>query len=748
MNKKTARRKRDLKTKLLAAVAMLLVSSLMMVTTTYAWFTLSTAPEVTGITTAVGANGNLEMALLPLNGNDDRRDNNYGITSGTGDSMAVQTAQEANITWGNLVDLSNFYGLEGITLYPSQLNATGNQISDAAILMTPTYGADGRIAQLLANTYAGIYQDGKAVQTVDVNGTQVSNPAGVRLLGTVSGMSDRQLEFRNAISAAGASANAAKTAARNALEANGNALGNIAIKNATTGDTAVYTAEDVAALTAMVEGLDTALDNVEASLRQYIYAYQISVVADEAQYATLKANIVGTQEAPAKSFAELTSVIPGNVTAAVTKLTASRAAVAAADQALQAVGTDYTWTKISKAITPLININQLTVNGTSINDSSLKSKLIGAVMRGEGLVLSMPSESGVFADIADFAGNYSATIQIPASAAKDQLGMSDEELEGLYITASMVTSGIEPTYLTTAKTEANKNSIASENAATQALSDFYGYVIDLAFRTNAANSYLQLQTNAVDRVSDETGAENTMGGGATMTFASQDTANGFFEEEMLNLMKHIRIVFFDPANENTILGYGVMDSDNAQTLGSGEVSVPLKFATVAEPEDEDDYSDSIMALEQNKAHRLSVLVYLDGTTITNKDVAIGAAKSMMGKLNLQFSSSADLEPMKYTDFEDLDGNSPAPTPSTPVVTTLNNVKLGGAAQTAYKVDNRLVVVMDKQEDAQVTINYAGTEVPAEFATVGTYTGYVVSIPDEAQITADTAITVTVTPATP
>ncbi|MBQ8230766.1 MAG: hypothetical protein IJZ34_02365, partial [Lachnospiraceae bacterium] len=62
MNKKTLKRQQDLKTKLMAAISMLLVSSLMMVTSTYAWFTLSTAPEVTGITTAVGANGNLEMA--------------------------------------------------------------------------------------------------------------------------------------------------------------------------------------------------------------------------------------------------------------------------------------------------------------------------------------------------------------------------------------------------------------------------------------------------------------------------------------------------------------------------------------------------------------------------------------------------------------------------------------------------------------------------------------------------------------
>ena len=62
------KRRRDIKSKLIAAICMLLVSSIMMVSTTYAWFTLSTAPEVTGINTSVGANGNLEMALLPMSG--------------------------------------------------------------------------------------------------------------------------------------------------------------------------------------------------------------------------------------------------------------------------------------------------------------------------------------------------------------------------------------------------------------------------------------------------------------------------------------------------------------------------------------------------------------------------------------------------------------------------------------------------------------------------------------------------------
>ena len=66
-NKKTTElmsRKSTLKSKLMAAVSMLLVSAIMVSVTTYAWFILSTAPEVKGMSTTVGSNGALEMALL------------------------------------------------------------------------------------------------------------------------------------------------------------------------------------------------------------------------------------------------------------------------------------------------------------------------------------------------------------------------------------------------------------------------------------------------------------------------------------------------------------------------------------------------------------------------------------------------------------------------------------------------------------------------------------------------------------
>ena len=49
----------SMRRKLYSALSMLLVSGIMMVTSSYAWFVMSTAPEVKGIQTQVGANGAL-----------------------------------------------------------------------------------------------------------------------------------------------------------------------------------------------------------------------------------------------------------------------------------------------------------------------------------------------------------------------------------------------------------------------------------------------------------------------------------------------------------------------------------------------------------------------------------------------------------------------------------------------------------------------------------------------------------------
>ena len=146
----------SMRQKLMAAAAMLLVAAILLVSSTYAWFTLSTAPEITGITTSVGANGNLEMALLNPDGDLSL------IKTGVGDSMNTpKDAKEANLTWGNLVDLKEGYGFDKIMLNPARLNLTNDgKINVAAPLSYAAYGTDGRVTELLKDSVTAIYNNG------------------------------------------------------------------------------------------------------------------------------------------------------------------------------------------------------------------------------------------------------------------------------------------------------------------------------------------------------------------------------------------------------------------------------------------------------------------------------------------------------------------------------------------------------------------------------------------------------------
>ena len=133
-----------IRSKLTAAVAMLLVSLILLVSSTYAWFTLSTAPEVKNITTTVAGNGSLEIALMPQDGLLGSIKNGLSSTVGGG-TVDIVTA---NTTWGNLVDLSDLsYGLGMINLNPASLNVNedGAFKEPAKPIAVPVFGGDGRI---------------------------------------------------------------------------------------------------------------------------------------------------------------------------------------------------------------------------------------------------------------------------------------------------------------------------------------------------------------------------------------------------------------------------------------------------------------------------------------------------------------------------------------------------------------------------------------------------------------------------
>lgn len=154
--------------KLMAAISMLLVSAILMCLTSYAWFILSTAPEVSNLKTTAGANGALEIALQSTNKDGTGR---AEITSAVGSSHAKKSAAESNTYWGNVVDLTEGYGLDNIQLYPSRLKVNATEVDGktsytvdtGSILQVPQFGQDGRVTSLLNATKTHYNKDGQFV---------------------------------------------------------------------------------------------------------------------------------------------------------------------------------------------------------------------------------------------------------------------------------------------------------------------------------------------------------------------------------------------------------------------------------------------------------------------------------------------------------------------------------------------------------------------------------------------------------
>lgn len=763
MNKKTARRQRDLKSKLLAAVAMLLVSSMMMVTSTYAWFTLSTAPEVTGITTAVGANGNLEMALQPYSGDLSK------ITTDVGDGLKEILVK--NTTWGNLVDVSSntVYGMDKLVLYPAALNANAGKVNTQFPLQTPVYGADGRINKLDANTTTGAYDTDKAqfaesmTRTEGQNSVTYTNAKGVRAIGTSSSLTARELAHRNALAKAVSERGDANIAATRILSAKGSAIGDIAIKHAMN-SSAKHKWEEVKPLYEAVTALqEQVVSGIEEAMINYFLAYNIAAAGAEENYADMISAIEGVTTLEAAEALAGTSGIAvpeaDEYVAAKGELADLKTAITAASGALSSLEgrNDIEWGELSTAVQGLVNLGMITVNSMTMTEIQAdavlgeddvvitpdgKSQLITKLSESNYTAqIAMPNGSGIFSDIAAFVGTYSAAFTMQVDITGNGTTMPVK---------TVMTATSSNSYLTAiADSDDIKFVGADDTGSTNPISTFYGYIIDLAFRTNATNSYLKLQVEGTDRIYGEDGNNaDTMGHGASMTFSTN--SNTFGQEGAKELMKHIRIVFFDTTTGN-IYAYAKLDAtnpleDSGTTTTMALMLTEANFSTPAA-------SEKIMDLNQNQAHALSVMVYLDGSTVQNEDVAADMARSMTGSMNLQFASSATLVPMEYNDLKN--GTSSV-TPTEPTV-DLSGVESGTTGYTvsnAKKQGNSIGFVLTAEDgydlaNKTVTVDFGGgNTAPAQDGTVAGVTGYGVTIPAGVTVEATTQITVTVTDANP
>ena len=714
-----------LRKKLLSALAMLLVATILMVSSTYAWFVLSTAPEVTGIQTQVGANGSLEIALV----NQESWNDLTKLDMGDIDESATENLGSANLTWGNLVNLADTsYGLRDITLNPARLaisqngnNAEGTAITYTiadSLLKVPVYTEDGRVQRLDTAHVVDYIYDGKGFTTEGY---------GVRAIGTASQMSQFQLGMNAARNNIANHRAAAKTTASNTLNNTGAGLGNIVVQYALQDKKDGFNDTDMTYIKDMAAGLVDALDEIGAGLRAvfagYITTTASGITAEnyDAELAYINDTTHSLSDLLTR-FGGITAVIP-EMSSYITTLEADRTVTqTAVDNAQKKIDEQdsFTWGEISAIVTPLVNIDQMTLGGKTITEvrNMVKKNEDGSYNVGDllpliqnGIVIAAPSGSGVISDIADYAGDYAASVKVgPVKIS----GFSLDQVD-----ATVTTQTTEnPVRLTKASNQLS-NATVSEATGSNSLTDFFGYAIDLAFRTNAEKANLLLQTSPKQRIYDTSNNADTLGGGSYMSFKSDA---GLSATKMVKLMSGIRVVFMDKnrnvlaiAALDTTLGkdrYVELSEDEKKSTGKfaylnasqsqyqqsdlidaatynglpdkssvryqdGTLSAKLYIVSFSmtkssvQPEDgskvnytggikiDTDRTENgtILALKPDEATIVTALVYLDGSVVNNAMVAANATQSMSGVLNLQFSSSAELIPMQYTPLQNGDGQT-------------------------------------------------------------------------------------------
>lgn len=712
---KTQKRQLNLRNKLMAAVAMLLVSSIMMVSTTYAWFTLSTAPEVQGITTTVGANGNLEIALSPTSGNaadlgKDAKGNPISEISASGEDWAVK-----NLTWGNMISMTendgtDIYGLGEITLLPSRLNVTaGSEGTSAKLnenpLKIPVYGADGRIFSLSAEK---VQVGGRRGDSFDV----LSEDYGVRAVGTSSNMSQTALNFQNALSGINNNRITANNLAAKAIELYGSSLAGIALKHANGADDGGYEIYSEP-LNGMVDKLVESADAIEQSLFNALLALGSTKAGKSVQVTvdgTAKSLYDGVKKAMELKIG-LETIWPADTGVALLNTAyeewkAANANISAADEALGdlAEDTSWSWSELTRALTTLVNLSSdtaVTMNGKTI--SEVKNDPMSIINAG-GLLLQLNAGSGVYNNIGKLTGKITTQVTVPEGT---KFGSFDVGGVTINITTTSVPDG--GYYLVQLRSGIGSMPLGEDNNQVQPIDVTYGYGVDFMFRTNVANSSLLLQTEAAQRVYSDSDNVKTMGNGSTMSFEGTNI------NSLLSMMDGIRIVF--AATEEGAAGYdiyGIAKLDNSEykisyktaptddsqpatvegvlsVAQDGRVSYQWygdngQLAAGVAPEAGTkvtltgyvrlyDYTidgeglltfsnttkDTICSLGQNVATRVTAWVFLDGDAVDNTDVTNSETGiSTTGSLNLQFASSAALVPMENTDLF----NGPS-TPATP-----------------------------------------------------------------------------------
>lgn len=613
------------KKKLFIIPIVLLLCLALLVAASFAWLSMSRSPEIAGIDTQIGANGNLEIALLS--------DYTYmypdEIKTGVGTSAAAISVQQSNMTWGNVVDLSDeSYGLHNVSLLPSRLNLSsydeGRGVVNGNMLMVPTYGVDGRLQNFYSDTISATFSGNEFTYYTNQHGY------GVRGIGSIMELSPQQAALTNARSLVRSYQSAAANAVNSVWNANGASLFDIIYRADMVDST--FTKADVAILRDTATRTYGALGYIDSALRQGVVGAVANCESSHSTFKNIRQSVENGQML-------LSDVIANTVSEQYKKSDwywnefYNWAVMVESDKAqmksvmvecdnLTAEGESFTWEQISPIFNKILN-----EYGTYYNDEYLEW-----IFRNEYYVMELNGvnyltlTSGPLFNIADFIGEYTTLLTYTTEAAVEVKTLANNGPHLEYISDLLK------------QREASGNYYG--NSAS--LDEVYGYAVDLAFRTNAKSNLL-LQTQPEMIVDAGEGSSQINGNGSYMSF----TSKYLNDEQVVTMMDAVRVGFLD--NRNILVGLAKLNTSN-YTEEDGALKAPLYMyeyrlssdgtISMGERRSED---NTIMSLEKATPTILTAVVWLDGDH-TDNSIASSLGYSLTGKLNLQFASDAELKP--------------------------------------------------------------------------------------------------------
>ena len=648
-----------------AAMVMLLIAVITTVTATYAWITISRAPEVRNITTTLAANGSLEIALSKEDGSQPEE---FDIDeSVTGSRDVVVT----NLQWGNLVNLSDdSYGIENLALRPARLNT-------ASLLTSPlwgaVYGSDGRVTNLDSN-YAYVKYDG-------TNFLTSNNTYGVRAIASYTAtIADSTQQAYNEKVQAVMSAHQKVNEAYSVVPGKFSPLGTMISKyaqdkldNANPGtNLAPYLPQVIDCFQAVYDAMLTQKDAYVAlaNFQSYMNAQNTGTTFTEVTWDQLVQNKAAYNAANTSSTSTNKIISLVGLTQFITDLGTMESDLNYLNLYYQDNGVPYYWGQkgentaypsgpnLNVFISHLIDHNSMTIdledNGTERAVTSLSASDASALLGANGKTRKAYIYNGIIKRFEQSAvdesyrlnGNAACTIKVTYVLTITVYGKAYTKASGPCDFMTNYSAAV-----------AGSNLVANDCVA----DDTYGLVIDLWTRTNAEQTCLTLEgattTNedgtivsydGINRVWGSTGeavltTDSTTQGGGSCYIYYADTPEDMMRS--LSLLDAMKVAFVDESGN--LMARASMDTVNYYAV-NGRITVPLVLDSDTQTTYEytNDLNEvlvgrAITTMYTDNPIRISTIVYLDGDMLTNDDVL--AAAEIQGQLNLQFGSSTNLK---------------------------------------------------------------------------------------------------------